>query len=90
VVVTGEGRLDDQSAYFKGPFALARLARMQHKRVVIFTGAVGVASGPARSAFDELVVVTPPGFPLPQAKARAFELLQAAAAQWAKDSSPIS
>ena len=83
LVVTGEGRLDEQSAYFKGPYALARLARMQHKRVVIFAGAVGVASGPVRAAFDELVVVTPPGTPLAEAKSRAFEFLQAAATRWA-------
>ena len=84
VVVTGEGRLDEQSAHLKGPYALARLSRMQGKRVVIFAGSVGAATGGARASFDEVVPVTPPGTAPGEVKARAASLLETAAATWAK------
>src|SRR6185503_4169177 len=61
IVITGEGRLDEQTAYFKGPFALARLARMAGKRVVAFVGQLATACPTARGAFDEIVVVPPKG-----------------------------
>lgn len=40
VVVTGEGRLDGQSAMGKAPIGVARLAKRHRKRVVAFSGAV--------------------------------------------------
>ncbi|MHB8878172.1 MAG: glycerate kinase family protein [Myxococcaceae bacterium] len=81
VVVTAEGRFDSQSAYFKGPFALARLARMQGKRVVIFAGEVAV--GADRATFDEVVAVSPPGLSKEELSKQAYRLLEAAAAKWA-------
>lgn len=57
LVLTGEGQLDPQTAYFKGPYALGRLARMQKKRVVLFAGAVQGGSSGVRDAFDEVVAV---------------------------------
>jgi glycerate kinase len=40
VVVTGEGRLDGQSAMGKAPVGVARLAKKHGKRVIAFAGAV--------------------------------------------------
>ncbi|MBI3182590.1 MAG: glycerate kinase [Myxococcales bacterium] len=88
LVLTGEGRLDAQTAYFKGPFALARLARMQGKPVVLFAGSVAGAAS-AREAFDEVVAVTPPGLSPAEVKARASELLERAVAAWSARGIPL-
>lgn len=40
LVVTGEGRLDSQSAMGKAPVGVARLAKAHGKRVIAFSGAV--------------------------------------------------
>jgi glycerate kinase len=83
VVITAEGTLDRQSAYVKVPFALARLARMQGRRVVIFVGALEPACGEAKSTFDEVIVVTPAELTVEAQRAQAASLLEAAAANWA-------
>ncbi|MCQ2389604.1 MAG: glycerate kinase [Kiritimatiellae bacterium] len=41
VVVTGEGRLDGQTAMGKAPIGVARLAKKHGKRVLAFSGCVG-------------------------------------------------
>lgn len=40
IVITGEGRLDGQSAMGKAPVGVARLAKKHHKPVIAFSGAV--------------------------------------------------
>lgn len=40
VVVTGEGRLDEQTAMGKAPIGVARLAKKYHKPVIAFAGSV--------------------------------------------------
>ena len=39
-VVTGEGRLDGQTALGKAPIGVASLAKKHHKKVLAFAGAV--------------------------------------------------
>jgi glycerate kinase len=80
LVITGEGRLDTQSPYFKGPYALGRLARMQHKKSVLFAGAVGGPTALVRDAFDEVIAVGTGPAPSRQ---DAPKLLQAAVFRWA-------
>lgn len=80
LVITGEGQLDLQSAYFKGPYALGRLARMQKKRVVLFAGSMIGGSSGVRDAFDEVVVVGKGSVPDP---AKAARLLEEAVSRWA-------
>jgi len=82
VVLTGEGQIDLQTTYAKGPWSLGRLARMQKKRVVAFAGVVTGGSGSAtREAFDDVIQVTPAGeLPTP---AEAERLLVEAARRWA-------
>ena len=41
VVVTGEGRLDGQSAMGKAPVGVARLAKKQGKLVIALAGSIG-------------------------------------------------
>ncbi len=41
IVVTGEGRLDSQSAMGKAPIGVARLAKKYGKKVIAFSGCVG-------------------------------------------------
>ena len=45
VVVTGEGRLDAQTAMGKAPIGVARLAKKYGKKVLAFTGSVGEGAG---------------------------------------------
>ncbi len=82
VVLTGEGQLDVQTTFAKGPWSLGRLARMQKKRVIAFAGTVtGGTAAAAREAFDDVIQVTPPGeLPTP---AEAERLLVEAAKKWA-------
>ncbi len=75
LVVTGEGSLDAQTLDGKGPHGVARLARQAGKRVV---GIGGRVTDEARPAFDLTLAATPAGLPLPEAMARAAELVQAA------------
>lgn len=44
LVITGEGRLDSQTLFGKGPAELARLARRENKPVVAFGGCVEAAA----------------------------------------------
>jgi glycerate kinase len=82
VVLTGEGQLDVQTTFAKGPFSLGRLARMQKRRVVAFAGKVKEGVGAAtREAFDEVIQVSPAG-PPPSA-VEAEKLLVEAARKWA-------
>ncbi len=80
LLITGEGRLDTQSPYFKGPYALGRLARMQKRKSVLFAGAVGGPTSLVRDAFDEVIPVGTGPVPSPE---EAPKLLQAAAFRWA-------
>ena len=40
IVVTGEGRLDSQTAIGKVPVGVARLAKLYHAKVIAFAGGV--------------------------------------------------
>jgi glycerate kinase len=76
LVITGEGRLDEQSLCGKGPVGVARLARAHGKPVVGIAGAVADSPG-LRDAFDLLLAIKPAAMPLPEAMARTGELLTA-------------
>ena len=86
VVLTGEGSIDVQTTFAKGPWSLGRLARMQKKRVVAFAGVVsGGTTAASREAFDDVIQVSPAGeLPGPE---EAAALLEEAARKWA--SGPI-
>jgi len=74
LVVTGEGRLDEQSLCGKGPVGVARLARAQGKPVLGIAGAVA-DSAELRAQFDLLLAIKPAAMPLAEAMARTADLL---------------
>lgn len=77
LVITGEGRLDEQSLQGKGPVGVARLARKLGKKVVGVAGAVD--DSPAlRAQFDLLIPIKPAAMPLAEAMRRTGELLESA------------
>ncbi|MBX7116937.1 MAG: glycerate kinase [Myxococcaceae bacterium] len=83
LVVTGEGQLDAQSAFYKGPYALGRLGHMQKKRVVTFVGAVKGSTQRVRDAFDDIVATTPPGSDADALRANAATWVTEAVRNWA-------
>jgi glycerate kinase len=77
LVVTGEGRLDEQSLQGKGPVGVARLARRLGKKVVGVAGSID--DSPAlRAQFDVLIPIKPADMPLEEAMRRTGELLESA------------
>lgn len=81
-VLTGEGRLDAQTALGKAPAHVARLARAHGKPVIAFGGAVAPDLDPAQVGFDACIAVSPPECPAAEALRRAPEFLARAAATW--------
>ena len=84
LVLTGEGRLDRQSSYGKGPGSLAALAKRHGKRTVIFAGRVDRTFSAAESLFDEMLEVSTRQFGLDPAASTPAQLLEAAVKHWAR------
>jgi glycerate kinase len=74
LVLTGEGRLDEQSLQGKGPVGVAQLAKSLGKKVVGVAGSVTDAPG-LRDCFDLLIGIKPADMPLPEAMRRTDELI---------------
>lgn len=77
VVITGEGRLDEQTLCGKGPAGVARMARAAGRRIVAVAGSVA-DSASVRAAFDARIAVKPPAMELAEAMRRTEELVEAA------------
>jgi glycerate kinase len=77
LVITGEGRLDEQSLQGKGPVGVARLARRAGKKIVGVAGSVDDSAG-LRAQFDLLIGIKPATMPLDEAMRRTGELLESA------------
>ena len=82
LVVTGEGRLDDQTLDGKGPAGIAALARKAGKRVIGFGGSITDAAERA-GLFDTLVPIAN-GLPLAEAMRDAAMLLARASERTAR------
>ncbi len=80
LVVTGEGRLDDQTAQGKGPAALAELAQSQGKPILAFTGCLEEES----EVFTACIPIADRPLTLDESRSRASQLLEAAAARAAR------
>jgi glycerate kinase len=74
VVITGEGRLDNQTLEGKAPAGVARLARTKGKRVYAIVGCVTEPA--ACEAFDRVFPLVTPSIPGEEAMARTKELLR--------------
>jgi len=83
VVITGEGRLDEQSLEGKATAGVARMAREMGKRVFAVAGSV--SDTPAvRALFDGVLVLARPPIKAEESIARAPELLQERARELAQ------
>jgi glycerate kinase len=82
LVLTGEGRLDAQTLDGKGPIGVAAMARLLDRPVVGVGGLVD-NNRVLRASFDALYAVKPDGMPIPEAIARAAELLEETVARHA-------
>jgi len=78
--LTGEGRLDEQTAGGKVVAGVARLAAAQHVPTIAFVGATSSATiNAAALGLDRIVVVTPPDTPLAEALPQTADNLRHAA-----------
>lgn len=75
VVITGEGRLDEQTLEGKAPAGLARLARELNKPVFAIVGSASAAAA-APALFDAVLVLARGDITPQESVARAAELLQ--------------
>ena len=75
LVITGEGRLDEQSLQGKGPVGVARLARRLGKKIIGVAGSVDDSSA-LRAQFDLLIAIKPAAMPLDEAMRRTGELIE--------------
>ena len=83
VVITGEGRLDEQTLEGKVPAGVARLARESGKRVFAIAGASS-GSAAVRNLFEDLFVLAREPITPAESISRAGELLQERARELAR------
>lgn len=82
LVVTGEGRIDDQTAAGKAPAGVARLARAAGKPVIAFGGSVSLTKD--LELFDAVIPIANGPMTLEESMQQAGPLLTAAAARTAR------
>jgi glycerate kinase len=83
VVITGEGRLDEQSLEGKAPAGVARMAREAGKRVFAIAGSA--TDTPAvRALFDDVLILARPPITPQQSTSQAAQLLQERARELAR------
>jgi glycerate kinase len=75
VVITGEGRLDEQTLEGKAPAGVAQLARQLGKPVFAIVGSTG-AMAATSALFDAVLVLARDGITPEESRARAGELLE--------------
>ncbi len=83
-VITGEGRLDAQTAYGKTVSGVAALARKHGKRVGVIAGSIDPLYEAAASEFDLVDSLLQPGMVIDDATRDAVSLLTAAAERLAR------
>ncbi|MDY0324004.1 MAG: glycerate kinase [Candidatus Carbobacillus sp.] len=83
VVLTGEGKSDEQTLRGKVPFYVARHARAAGKKVVLLSGQLGAGWEALKAYVDEIYSVS--GGEHVERKDRAAELLRQATASWAHE-----
>lgn len=80
LVITGEGQMDAQTIYGKGPLGVARLAREYHVPTVALVGGLAVEDAVLREAGIAAVLpIVPRPMPLEEALADAAALVERAA-----------
>jgi glycerate kinase len=83
LVITGEGKIDEQTEYGKVVSEIALAAARHHVPAIAFCG-VSEVDDPRPLHLSAIRTITPQGMPREQSMARAKDLLQAAAANYFK------
>jgi len=83
LVITGEGRIDDQTLDGKGPAGVAALARKAGKRVIGFGGSI-TAQAEAAGIFDALIPIADRPLAIADAMREASALLERASLRAAR------
>ena len=83
LVITGEGRIDDQTLDGKGPAGVAALARSAGRLVIAFGGAI-TAVAEDSGVFDALIPIADRPFTVAEAMAEAAPLLERASRRTAQ------
>jgi glycerate kinase len=83
-VITGEGRLDAQTAFGKTAGGVAKIARAHDKPVAVIAGSIDPGYDATAGTFTVAEAATPPGMPPDDAMRDAAGLLRAAAARVAR------
>ena len=82
LIITGEGKTDNQSQYGKVPFKLAELARKHNKPLYLFAGSVQADQDVLTAAgITKAIAIKTETMALEYAKTNAFELLKNAVIQ---------
>ncbi len=82
LVITGEGRMDYQTAFGKVPVGIATRAKRLHKPVIAFTGEIGAGAGELYNhGIDAIVSIVNKPMALSEAMGNAEQLLKDAAAR---------
>ena len=85
IVITGEGRLDEQTPYGKTAAGVARMARARGKRVIAIAGTIDPSFDASSGLFDAAVAATPKGMTVEEAMRSARSLVSAASERVATD-----
>jgi glycerate kinase len=80
-VITGEGRLDEQTAFGKTAHGVAKLARRHGKPVAVIAGSIDAGYDASGGVFDLVEAATPPGMHVADAMRDAPRLVREAAAR---------
>lgn len=83
LVITGEGRIDDQTLDGKGPAGVAALARKSGRRVIAFGGSI-TATAESSGVFDALIPIVDRPLTIGEAMSEAACLLERASQRAAK------
>lgn len=77
LIITGEGKIDEQSFFGKGPYYIASLAKKYQKEVIAFTGQNCVTDN-TKNIFDNIIETNKKNYPLTYSLRNANELLEIA------------
>jgi glycerate 2-kinase len=89
-VITGEGRIDEQTLQGKGPFGVAVHAKAKKLPVIALTGRLPADMTALRPYFDEIILINPPGIRFPEAVADTAANLERTALEWANRLAPVT
>lgn len=74
LIITGEGKIDNQTLYGKGPVGISSLGKKNNKKTIAITGRVDIENGALLDyGIEDIICITPKGMMLEEAMKRAKE-----------------